>query len=99
MSQYIVRGYLGLAAEEQPQQDDHWNRHTQQPKQNSASHYLSLRLNRCRIHNVIDEAEFQRGEWFVTIPSPMTGVLHRAPWLLRRQGVTLLQDLDGMQIG
>jgi hypothetical protein len=29
---------LASTAEEQPEQDDHWNRYTQQPEQNSASH-------------------------------------------------------------
>src|SRR6185295_16168708 len=42
------RGPIGLkvawrsAAEEQPQQNDHRDRHTQQPQQNSASHRLLL---------------------------------------------------------
>jgi hypothetical protein len=31
-------------AEEQPQQNDHWNRHAQQPKQYSSSHHLLLKI-------------------------------------------------------
>src|SRR6478752_4850288 len=31
--------------------------------------------------------------------SPVAGIRHRAPWLLRWQRVALLQDLDGVEIG
>eukprot|EP01035_Chromulina_nebulosa_P038939 gene38939-52583_t len=36
---------VGLTAEEQPQQNDHRNRHTQKPKQKSASHLGRLHLS------------------------------------------------------
>jgi hypothetical protein len=33
------------ATEEQPQQNDHWNRHAQKPEQNSSSHHRLLEIS------------------------------------------------------
>src|SRR4051812_13825113 len=83
-----------LASEEQPQQDDHRNRHTQQPKQNSASHGLSL----LEINIALITISMAPGSIRATC-LPMAGVRHRRPWLLRRQRVAFLKQFDGVQIG
>lgn len=44
---------LASAAEEQPQQNDHRDRHTQQPQQNTASHRVLLHSH-CRKENIWD---------------------------------------------
>lgn len=51
----IVR--LNSVAEEQPQQNDHRDRHAQQPQQNSASHRVLLQLY-CRKDNLDGEGWF-----------------------------------------
>src|SRR5258708_30314841 len=83
------------AAEKQPQENDQRDRHAKQPKQKSSS-YLKPPPFLFRDENAggrrLVPAAFRR-------LLPVAGVRHRTPWLGRWLGLTLLQQLDRMQIG
>ena len=72
-------------SEEQPQQDDHRNRHTQEPEQNSSSHSRLLELLN-RVKNAgtsrevpaTDETGFRNRRAY----DPM-GALSRVDWTIR----------------
>jgi len=53
--------FLTSAAEEQPQQKDHWNRHAKQPEQKSSSHVSLLEFDRFK--NSETEVRFRQAEW------------------------------------
>src|SRR3984957_18581330 len=55
------------ASEEQPQQDDHRNRHTDQPKQNSFSHFRLHQFLRWK-ENARRRVRFQRSDGKTSYP-------------------------------
>lgn len=66
---------MRLAAEKQPEQDDHRNRHTQQPKQKSASHYR-LHINLKDMENVKAVLLFRQRYLMLCRGLPMSGIGH-----------------------